>query len=787
MKLYSAFLLVPVAWCQDPCQTAPCANAGTCVATGTADEFECICPVGFLGDICDTSVSEYTSEVRVIGNSRKVRFSSRDDPSNFFDVVFDSWREMGCDGVIDQEHSFNAFQDFTVLPPTPGRIHLSEVSTSGSQDSSLETTTPTPTASEDSGELPEDDTATTAGSKLSTQDEPGDEVHKSSSVYADTMLTTFMAPLSRPGNNSPTFGTLQVDIHEVGNIVGAPAGKLEWLGETLTLRSGSIKITVSLSDYSFNQKCSDPKPKVEPENEPGSEDHHQGAVLGLIIRTPDGRYDVSDLTVDTDSGTFFSFGSFLRDGDAVPLVFTTEKKGSNNMMFYQFMGPFTSATYDPVLILDVCNPNPCLNQGLCTDIGSAQFSCNCPSGYTGSACEKEAPESGSDGIMKPGKLTWVTTEKKVRLSLRDDPNEFLDLYFDSWTETGCTGEAYEQHSVPNLADFSVAYAPIASSLKLEGHQDDSDAEVTVPTTMTKISIKMSQPGDGGATFGKIEIEMHEVLGGPENGAKGSLQWLGERVPLREGDIKFTVRVTGYQFNQCTEVLEPDVSRKAQSAQLVMRVLSKGKSYNLDGASLGTDTGHLLSFSSFLKDGQSAPIAVTAAESTADHVSLMYEFTGPFTTAVYDPVLSAEYVGLEQNSRHDSTELPWILTTSVSVGSLCLILMVACISVACCLMCFRRDNRDNKMIMHPDDPFTIPGEDPFTITGHPIHDCHSAFPEAQSFRTFSQASPRRGSRKSGMMAPGIYASGTVDCQDKASEDLEMPPDSPREEGTVPRAV
>ena len=43
-----------------PCERYSCSNGGTCMETG-ADTFMCVCPIGFTGSLCDTSVCEISN------------------------------------------------------------------------------------------------------------------------------------------------------------------------------------------------------------------------------------------------------------------------------------------------------------------------------------------------------------------------------------------------------------------------------------------------------------------------------------------------------------------------------------------------------------------------------------------------------------------------------------------------------------------------------------------------------------------------------------------------------
>ena len=49
---------------------------------------------------------------------------------------------------------------------------------------------------------------------------------------------------------------------------------------------------------------------------------------------------------------------------------------------------FEYSYYDFIFFLDVddCEPNPCQNDGTCTD-GINSYSCNCAHGYAGDNCE----------------------------------------------------------------------------------------------------------------------------------------------------------------------------------------------------------------------------------------------------------------------------------------------------------------------------------------------------------------------------------------------------------------
>ena len=40
-----------------------------------------------------------------------------------------------------------------------------------------------------------------------------------------------------------------------------------------------------------------------------------------------------------------------------------------------------------LLNLQACQPNPCLNGGVCSDAENNRFKCKCPRGFSGDACQ----------------------------------------------------------------------------------------------------------------------------------------------------------------------------------------------------------------------------------------------------------------------------------------------------------------------------------------------------------------------------------------------------------------
>ncbi|XP_041474351.1 uncharacterized protein LOC121423126 [Lytechinus variegatus] len=65
----------------------------------------------------------------------------------------------------------------------------------------------------------------------------------------------------------------------------------------------------------------------------------------------------------------------------------------------------------PCMDTDECNPNPCRNGGICTDLINA-YSCNCPAGYSGTNCEEDIDECNSfpcqnGGICMQGVNTFT--------------------------------------------------------------------------------------------------------------------------------------------------------------------------------------------------------------------------------------------------------------------------------------------------------------------------------------------------------------------------------------------
>lgn len=48
--------------------------------------------------------------------------------------------------------------------------------------------------------------------------------------------------------------------------------------------------------------------------------------------------------------------------------------------------------YDFISTVDACANNPCMNGGLCSDLGSGAYQCNCIGGYSGSSCQLRKQE-----------------------------------------------------------------------------------------------------------------------------------------------------------------------------------------------------------------------------------------------------------------------------------------------------------------------------------------------------------------------------------------------------------
>eukprot|EP01079_Euglenida_sp_SAG-EU17-18_P011351 gene11351-2066_t len=737
----------------DLCASAPCGNQGTCVETGLSD-FECACPLGFMGGLCETPISLKTSSVTVIGQSRKVRFAVREDPSTFFDVVFDSWEETLCDGSVNKDHSFNAFKDFAVADPVPARLAAAAVSAA---------------ADEDGGGAAEAGDEVQDGVETDTQDTEGPPEEESGGeaavAYLDTMVTSFSAPLARPGNR-PAFGRLEVEIHEVANVAGADAAAVEWLGESATLRVGSVKFTIRVLDYEFGELCS--RVQVPPEGKAATKQSEQtsggqSATLGLIVRTPGGKYDVSGLVVGTDAGTLTSFSSFLRDGEAADMAFSAKTKGGNNALSYTFAGPFTTAVYDPVLD-DPCSPSPCKNQGVCQDTGAGNFRCKCPPGTAGSTCEDslntDDNEVDQDGEFKRA-VSVIGASRKVRFALGEDHQKFFDLVFDEWTETMCDGTTL---TIPfQAAAFSVV-GPISSALPLASGPDGS----TIETSLTTMSVDLLRPpscqvqqvdGDAPRTtlclpgqqkFGTVVVEMHEISG--ERGEpQGSISWLGQEATINGGELKLTIRINEYEFQECPEVESGDPTglfqASAQSATLGLIVRTPGGKYDVSGLVVGTDAGTLTSFSSFLRDGEAADMAFSAKTKGGNN-ALSYTFAGPFTTAVYDPVITSDTNLLPESQASTASAFVWIGATAAAAGICLCIIVIVCIAV-CMMFC------SGNVWLNEKKGSGVKGNDPFQgddVHAHPIHDCHEQFPEAQSFTNYSQ---RRGSSRRAAPAPGLH--------------------------------
>ena len=51
--------------------------------------------------------------------------------------------------------------------------------------------------------------------------------------------------------------------------------------------------------------------------------------------------------------------------------------------------------------LDECEPNPCRNNGICTDLINS-YRCTCPSGFTGPNCETNVNECLDDPCLNGG-------------------------------------------------------------------------------------------------------------------------------------------------------------------------------------------------------------------------------------------------------------------------------------------------------------------------------------------------------------------------------------------------
>ena len=54
--------------------------------------------------------------------------------------------------------------------------------------------------------------------------------------------------------------------------------------------------------------------------------------------------------------------------------------------------------------IDDCNPNPCMNNGICTD-GVNYYTCNCVEGFTGENCTSNIDDCDPNPCMNNGKCT----------------------------------------------------------------------------------------------------------------------------------------------------------------------------------------------------------------------------------------------------------------------------------------------------------------------------------------------------------------------------------------------
>jgi hypothetical protein len=82
--------------------------------------------------------------------------------------------------------------------------------------------------------------------------------------------------------------------------------------------------------------------------------------------------------------------------------FTGYEMASQPLTYFAGQGSFSTSEAMDVASCGACNPMPCQNGGVCSNTGPTTFSCSCPDGFTGTACETEINECASTPCLNEG-------------------------------------------------------------------------------------------------------------------------------------------------------------------------------------------------------------------------------------------------------------------------------------------------------------------------------------------------------------------------------------------------
>ena len=82
-------------WSRAQCQTNPCSNGGTC--QNTVNGYNCYCPLGFTGSLCQTQITQCTSS-----SCKNGATCVENPPISFSCVCLPGYTGYDCSIIIDQ-------------------------------------------------------------------------------------------------------------------------------------------------------------------------------------------------------------------------------------------------------------------------------------------------------------------------------------------------------------------------------------------------------------------------------------------------------------------------------------------------------------------------------------------------------------------------------------------------------------------------------------------------------------------------------------------------------------
>ena len=84
--------------------------------------------------------------------------------------------------------------------------------------------------------------------------------------------------------------------------------------------------------------------------------------------------------------TILGYRIALKDSEWVTNQLSLSNSSLNQYLMQLLDGACTLISHY-IFISDLCEPNPCLNGGVCSQISNVQFICNCVNGFTGTTCQ----------------------------------------------------------------------------------------------------------------------------------------------------------------------------------------------------------------------------------------------------------------------------------------------------------------------------------------------------------------------------------------------------------------